>query len=204
MEKSTQKFFSTKNIVYFAVLTALVIVLQLWGSAIQIAGVSLNLSLIPIVLGALILGIGGGALLGFISGLIVFLSGVIGVEPFTNYLFINHPVYTAFICLAKTTVAGAVSGLVYKFFREKRKYLGTYLSSALVPIVNTTLFVVLTLFISGTLKSGGYVKDGDTVIYTLIFVFAGVNFLIELAINILVAPALFRVVDVLEKQVFNR
>ena len=46
-------FFTSRNIAWFAILLALTIVLQIWGSAIKIGGVSLNLSLIPIVLAAI-------------------------------------------------------------------------------------------------------------------------------------------------------
>ena len=58
MEKKVKDFFSARNIAYLAVLSALVIVLQLWGSAIQIglAGLNLSFVLIPITLGAIILG----------------------------------------------------------------------------------------------------------------------------------------------------
>jgi hypothetical protein len=53
MEK--QKFFSAKNIAILGVLLALVIVLQALGGSINIGAVQLNFTLIPIVLGALVL-----------------------------------------------------------------------------------------------------------------------------------------------------
>ena len=45
-----RKFFSAKDVAYFAILLALVIVLQLFASAIPMFGITLNFSLIPIVL----------------------------------------------------------------------------------------------------------------------------------------------------------
>ena len=66
-------FFSARNIAYLAVLVALLIVLQLFASAIPMFGVTLNFSLIPIVLAGIFFGMWGGGLLGLISGLLTFL-----------------------------------------------------------------------------------------------------------------------------------
>ena len=69
MEK---KFFSSKNVALLGILTALVIVLQLFGSAIPMFGITLNFSLIPIALAGILLGYVGGAIVGFVCGLVVF------------------------------------------------------------------------------------------------------------------------------------
>ena len=202
---SSKKFFTTHNIVYLAILTALLIVLQIWGSAIKIMGtVSLNLSLIPIVLGSLILGVYGGAFLGFVCGLITLIAGISGIDVFTNYLFGQHPVFTAFICLFKTTMAGVLSAVVYKAFANKKRYLGTFLASATAPIVNTALFIILALMMSGTLESSGFIADGQSVVYFLVIGCAGVNFLVELAVNLLVAPAIYRVYGVLDRTLLSK
>ena len=61
MEK--KRFFTSRNIAFLAVLLALVIVLQLWGSAIPIGATRISLTLVPIVLGAVMLiveHVGGG------------------------------------------------------------------------------------------------------------------------------------------------
>ena len=77
----------TKKIVYFAILLALVVVLQFVGSYIKIGPVSISLVLVPIVLGGLLLGCAAGAALGFSFGMITFIAGVAGLDPFTFALF---------------------------------------------------------------------------------------------------------------------
>ena len=96
-------FFSARNIAYLAVLTALLIVLQLFASAIPMFGVTLNFSLIPIVLGGIFFGVWGGGLLGLISGLLTFLvTAVMGREPSTAFFFQASPVikerHCGFLC----------------------------------------------------------------------------------------------------------
>ncbi len=202
---SSKKFFTTHNLVYLAILTALLIVLQIWGSAIKILGtISLNLSLIPIVLGSLILGIHGGAFLGFVCGLITLIAGISGMDPFTNYLFSQHPGFTAFICIFKTTMAGALSAVVYNVLANKKRYLGTFLASATAPIVNTALFIIFALMMSGTLKNSPFIADGQSVIYFLVIGCAGINFLVELGVNLLVAPAIYRVYGVLDRTLLSK
>ena len=113
MEK--RQFFSARNIAYLAVLLALVIVLQLFASAIPMFGITLNFSLVPIVLAGIFFGMWGGALLGLVSGLITFLTAaVMGQEPSTAFLFQASPVLLTLTCIGKTTIAGFVAGLFYQ------------------------------------------------------------------------------------------
>ena len=197
--KKNEKFFCTKNIVYLAILTTLLVVLNLLSTVFRII-TNVNLTLIPIVLGALMLGMRGGFILGVISGLMTFLFGVFGVDAFTNFLFTQHPILTFLTCTVKITVAGVLGGLVYNVL--KNKYLATFLASAVVPVVNTAIFIIgaLTMHDSISVLANG---EGVSVMYFLIIFCAGVNFLIELGINLLVAPAIHTTVNVLEKSAFK-
>ena len=193
-----EKFFTTKNIVYLAILTTLLVVLNLLSTVFKII-TNVNLTLIPIVLGALLLGMRGGLILG---GVMTFVFGVTGVDAFTNFLFTQHPVLTFLTCTVKITAAGVVAGLVYSMFKDKNKHAATFMAAAIVPIVNTLIFILgaLTMYDSMSVLAAG---EGVGVIYFLIVVCAGVNFLIELAINLVVAPAIYSVVNILEKNVFK-
>ena len=199
MEK-TQKFFCTKNIVYLAILTTLLVVLNLLGTVFKII-TNVNLTLIPIVLGALMLGWRGGLILGLISGIMTYLFGVFGLDAFTNFLFIEHPFLTFLTCTVKVTVAGVLGGLVYNLLKNKNKYVATFVASGIVPIVNTLIFILGALTMHDSIST--LAGEGVSVMYFLIIVCAGVNFLIEFAINLLVAPAIHAVVNVLEKNAFK-
>lgn len=192
-----QKFLSTRNVVYLAVLTTLLVVLNLLGTVFKVI-TNVNLTLIPIVLGALLLGYKGGLILGLISGLMTYAFGVFGLDPFTNILFVDHPVLTFLTCTVKTTLAGFLGGIIYTAIKSKNKYLATFVASGMVPIINTAVFIIgaLTMYDSISIMSS---NNGVGVMYFLIIMCAGVNFLIELGINLLVAPAINTVVRVLDK-----
>ncbi len=201
MKKS--KFLSAKNLVYLAVLLALVVVLQCLSGFFVIGTTSLSFVLVPIVLGAVLIGWWAGALLGFAFGFIVLMYGVAGTDPFTNILFVNQPVLTALTCLVKGIAAGVVPGLIYPLIAKKNKLAGVIVASALAPIMNTGLFIVGALCMSGTITTN-FVEEGSTLVYFLFIGCAGINFLIEFAINLLLSPAIHRVVLVVEKMIVKK
>lgn len=198
MQNSKSSFFCTKNIVYLAILITLLVVLNLLSTVFKII-TNVNLTLIPIVLGALTLGMRGGLVLGGVSGVMTFVFGVVGVDPFTNILFVNQPILTFLTCTVKTTAAGVLGGLVYNVLMKKNKYVATFVASAVVPVVNTAIFILGALTMYNTIAT----NFSQDVLYFLVITCAGVNFLIELAVNLVVAPAIYTVVNVLEKTTFK-
>ena len=193
--------FSARTATYFAVLLALVIVLQLFASGIKVGAVTLNFSLIPIVLGAIILGPFYGAALGFACGLIVYFAGLTGADQFTFILIGEHPALTFILCVLKTGAAGLAAGFLYLWLGKKNTYVGSFASAAAVPVINTGIFILGALMMSGTLRKH-FVADGQTVIYFLVIVCAGANFIFEFALNLILASAVAQVVRIAEKRKF--
>ncbi len=194
-----QRFFSAKNLTAIAVLLALVIVLQIFGGYFKIGATSLSFVLVPIVLGGILYGVWVGGILGFAFGVVVLLQGIIGVDGFTLILFQDHPVFTSLLCLVKGTAAGLLSGLCYHFIAKKNTYVGVFVAAAVAPIVNTGLFILGSLaFLQDTLQANFI--NGETVVYFLIIGCAGINFLVELAINLITAPAVHTVRRVIKKE----
>lgn len=201
--------FSAKNITYFAILVALEVVLQLWGSSISIGGgATLNFSLIPIVLGAMLLGPLVGGLLGLVCGIMVLVAVIQGLNGAVFlYLFNEQPVVISLICLLKTTAAGVVAGFIYKALSKKSKRAAVIVSTLSAPIVNTGLFVIGCMVMPGTLQAAitQLGISGYSSIYALIFIgFVGFNFFIEFGINLVLAPGLYTVVKVVEKQILKK
>lgn len=200
MEKEKKKFFSARNISFLAVLVALVVVLQCLGGYFKIGATSLSFVLVPIVLGGMLLGVWAGALLGFIFGLIVLIYGITGADQFTYMLFTAQPFLTSIICLGKGILAGLVSGLLYKVISNKNRYVAVFVAAAAAPIVNTGLFIAGAFCMTGTMAELFGVQ-GQSLVYFLFITCAGINFLIELAINLVFSPALYTVEHVVEKRI---
>lgn len=192
---------NTLKMVELAVLMALVAVLQITGTGIMLGGTPVSLVLIPIALGAMLLGPWAGALLGLEFGVIVFLAGLFGADGFTFILIQDHPIYTAILCLGKGALAGLAAGIVYRLLEKKNVYAAVFAAAAATPIVNTAIFILGALGMQQTLVSN-FLAEGQTVIYFLVVVCAGINFIFEFCLNLLVAPALARVVDAVQRRLF--
>lgn len=192
-----RNFFSAKNVTTLAILTALVIVLQAFGGSFSIGAVTLNFTLIPLVLGAIVLGPLAGAFLGFASGVVVLIQVIIAPAGFYYIIWANSPLVTTMICLVKTTVAGFVAGWLFQWFEKKNRYAAIFLASGLVPVINTGLFVLGCLCMPNTIA---LMANGENVFVYIIVGLVTFNFFVELAINLLVAPGLHTVYKAVEKQ----
>lgn len=196
-------FFSAKRITGMAVLLALVIVLQAFGGTISIGVVQLNFTLIPIVLGAILYGPIVGALLGFACGVVVLVQVIMGGSPFYTIIWTNTPVWAALTCIVKTTAAGLLAGFVYGWIAKKNALVATFVSAGIVPVVNTGLFIVGCLCMNDSITIFQGMLPDFAGINMFVFILVGLvtfNFFIEFALNLLVAPALHRVIGVIEKR----
>ena len=193
-------------LVQLALLTALILVLQFAGVAIRLpipGATNVSLVLIPIALGAMLLGPAAGAFLGFVFGLVVYVTGgVMHMDFFTGFLFDNNPIVTAGICLVKSTLAGFLAGWVYRLLSQKNGILAVFVAAAIVPLVNTAVFCLGCLVILDTIKGVMSAAGiGGTAVHFIFIGCAGLNFICELAVNMIFSPALERIIRFVSKKV---
>lgn len=194
-------FFSARNIAYFAALVALLVVLQLFASAIPMFGVTLNFSLIPIVLGGIFFGMWGGGLMGLISGLLTFLvTAVMGREPSTAFLFQASPVLLTLTCILKTTVAGFMAGLLYRLIAKKSPIAASYVSALVVPVLNTGLYLLGIVFMKDAASEFLGTEATAEAVFIAVFLMIWLNFVLEVVINVLFAPAICRIEHVVNSK----
>lgn len=195
MTKTNKKGMSTETLVMLSLLTALVALLSYMGGFIRIGGLaSISLTLIPVVLGAALYGPYAGAWLGAVSGVVFFMTAD---AVFWFGLSIGGTVITVLI---KGACAGLAAGYVYKLLESKNKYLAIMVAAIAAPVVNTGIFIIgCLIFFIGAVRDmaagagmgvGGYLIVG----------FVGLNFVFELIVNIAVAPALSRLIDIAKKK----
>ena len=183
--KSTNKTLDVRKLTYLGILTAIVVVLQLIGNyvAIPIAGfgVSISLSLIPIVIASTLHGPSSGAWLGFVSAMVILIF-----NGATFFLGLN-PFGTIVTVIVKGVASGLVAGIVYKILSKINKYLGVVCAAAICPIVNTGIFFI-----------GGLIFFFD--VLPIIALSAVVNFSFEIVVNLIFSPTIVRITDLLRKK----
>ena len=195
MNKNTKRI---RNLVLLAILAALIVGLQFIGG-ISIGPFSITLTLIPIVVGAILLGPVFGAVLGLVFGLIVSIFSITGRDPGGQMVFAASPVIAWALCLLKGAAAGFLPAVVYR--AVKQKTLAAYLASMTAPVANTGIFIVgMLLFFRPLLETWA---GGQNALVYAITGLAGINFLIEFAVAVLFAPAVAIVVKSVGKSYFE-
>lgn len=186
---------NTKKIVFTALLTAIVIVLQSFGAIIKFGPFSISLVLVPIVVGAALCGKLAGAWLGAVFSVIVLVSG--DAAPF----WAINPIATIFTVLAKGILCGFIGGLVYEMIAKKNRTAGIFSAALVCPIVNTGVFLICCFLfffdaVCGWAVAAGF--EGNVGKY-IVFIMVGGNFLIETAVNLIISPAIVRIINLQSK-----
>ena len=163
-------------------------------------GVTLNFSLIPIVLAGIFFGAYGGGLVGLVSGLVTFITtAVMGREPSTAFLFQVSPVILTIVCIGKTTLAGVVAGILYRAIGKKNELIASYVAALTVAVVNTGIYLLGMVIMKNDVASFLGTEATAGVVFVTVFGLIWLNFVLEIVVNLLIAPALYRIVSVIEK-----
>ena len=181
---------TTKTMVLGAILTALVVVLQMAGSFIRFGMFSMSLVLIPIVIGAATCGPKVSAWLGFVFGVVVLITDA------SAFLAISVA-GTVFIVLLKGICCGFVAGVVYKLLEKTNRYVGITAAALVCPVINTGIFLIgCKLFFFETICEWGAGLGYANAVAYMFLGLAGINFLLELLLNIVLCPVIIRVINI--------
>ena len=174
--------------------TAIIVVLQLLSTFVRFGPFSITLALIPIVVGAAIYGPGAGAFLGGVFGLVTLIASAFGWDAGGSILWNTQPLLTALICLVKGAAAGFVAGGAFRLLGRRHPAAGTAAAAILSPVVNTGLFL-LALYALFPAVLAAWASDAGADVATYILTgLVGVNFLVEMAVNLVLSPVIHRVV----------
>lgn len=190
---------STKTLTGISILAAIVVVLTILCTFIKFGPFSITLALAPIIIGSALYGKKAGAVLGGVFGLVVIITGLLGFDGGTVlYLCSQNAIATVLICLVKGAAAGYVAGLVYELLAKKNLKFGVVVAGIVCPVVNTGLFIIgMLVFFFEILNSWA---GGANLIYYLIVGLTGINFVIELGVNLILSSAIVRIIKVGKKQ----
>ena len=104
---------------------------------------------------------------------------------------------TVITVLLKGALAGLAAGLVYLLLEKVNLILAVAVAAIVCPVVNTGIFLLgCRVFFFDTINAwaaaSGYESAGKYMIIALV----GVNFLIEMAINIVLSPTIVKLISI--------
>ena len=107
----------------------------------KIGIVEITYNMIPVVIGAIVIGPAAGAFLGALFGAASFWQ-CFGQSTFGTLLFGVNPFFTVLICFVPRILAGLLPGLIFRAMPTKKDNIAAYFVSAAVgSLTNTVLFV---------------------------------------------------------------
>lgn len=193
MNATNKQKMTTGTLVLGALLTALVVILQCMGQFIRFGMFSISLVLVPIIIGAATCGPKISTWLGFVFGVVVLLTDA------AAFLAISVP-GTIVTVLVKGVACGLVAGLVYQALEKKGTYFATTVAAIVCPIVNTGVFLLgCVLFFFDTIEQWGAGLGYTNIFAYMILGLVGGNFLFEMASNIILSPAITRILKAVKK-----
>jgi uncharacterized membrane protein len=195
MQTTNKRRSQIQKLALMALLTAMVAVLAYFGGFVKIGGLaSISLTLIPVVIGAALCGPLAGAWLGGVSGVIFFVTAD---AAFWFGLSVPGTIITVMV---KGILAGFLAGLVYKLFENKNRYLAVLVSAIVCPVVNTGIFLIGCLIFFLEPVKAWAIGEGISVFAYLMIFFVGLNFVFEFLTNIIISPAILRIINIRKKQ----
>lgn len=183
--------YDARKLALLALLTAIVAVLQMMGIAIRFGVFAVSLVGVPIIIGGALLGPGAGAWLGLVFGVTVLLSGD------ATLFFTWNPAATVVIVLLKGTLAGLVSGAVYRLVAGKSGFLAALAAAVACPVVNTGVFFLgcLLCFLDDCIQFAANLGISGSGPAVVMAVFIGFNFFFELGLDLILCPIIVRIIN---------
>lgn len=175
-----------KRLVLIGLFTALTVVFGF--IKIPIMGVTVKMDLPVVILGAVILGPIAGAWLTVIPTLITFITGEAA-------LFMTYSPFGTFLTIfLKGVLAGLAAGFVYKALCKKHPIGAVTCAAAVAPVVNSGVFLLgCYVFIWEHLVV--LAEQSQVSIFVLILGLVLINFVIELVMNVILCPTIYRVLQ---------
>ena len=209
MAKRKKKINTNDNLtkmVFAAVFGALIILMTFTGIGyIPIGPLKLTINVLPVAVGAVMLGPMYGAILGGVFGLSSFFT-CFGMDPLGGVLLGINPFLLFVMCVVPRVVCGLVPGILMTFFPQKGagQIAGTAISCVLTPILNTIGFLTLMwLFFAEPLTHDPQILNmlKGTIIenlFMLFALFAGTNAIVEAATCLVLGTAICKALFVVK------
>ncbi len=133
----------TIKMVQMAILIAVLLVMSFTPLGyLHIGPLSISLLTIPVVIGAMLIGPGAGAVLGAVFGITSF-AQCFGADPFGGMLMGINPFLTFLVCVPTRTLMGWLSGVIFQAVKkvDKTRTVAYFVGGLSGAILNTIFFM---------------------------------------------------------------
>ena len=200
MEKrSYAPVFDARTIAQYAIFIAIILVMRITHlTSIPVGPLVMTLAMIPIAIGAMLLGPLGGAILGTVYGFTSLYDAMTGASLMTGVFFQLSPILTIILCVVIRGFVGAATGWLFLLFKKLDPHrIWCYFAGGLAaPMLNTILFMgyIVLVFYQTEYIQGKVVEKGAANPLRFIILMVGVQGLVEWISGCIVAGGVTKAV----------
>lgn len=198
------------KMVFTAILIALIILMTFTGIGyIPIGPLKLTLNVLPVAVGAVVLGPAYGTILGLVFGLSAFFT-CFGMDALGTVFMSINPFYLFIMCVLPRVLCGLIPAFVFRAIAklDKSKIFASAVSCTLTAVLNTLGFLgLMWLLFAPELASNPQVLEvlggtGIDSIFTLFVAFAGINAVFEAGTSLVLGTAISKALFAVMKKSF--
>lgn len=199
---------SVKNLTRLGILVAIMVIMAFTPLGyLPIGAINVSFLTIPVVVGAVLIGPWGGAVLGAVFGITSFIKCFSG-DPFGVFLMTIDPLLTFLMCMLPRILVGLLVGLIFRRLntvdKGKTKTLSYVVTSVMGALLNTVLFTVMLLyFFGGNDAFWAQMAAWDlntSSVFVFLSSFIGLNGVLEAGVNLVFGFALARIMSAVDKR----
>lgn len=162
-------------------------------------GLDISLMMIPVSIGAIVIGPKAGLWLGFIFGATSFYQALTAPSPFTAMLMSINPFYTFLVCVPTRMLMGWLTGLVFQlaYKVDRSKTASYFVGGFSAAFFNTVFFMgMLLICFWNTEYIQGMNQDlGNLNPLMFVCAFVGINGLLEMPASCIVGGLVSKAVN---------
>lgn len=191
--------FNTKKMVELAIFIAIIMLMAFTPLGyLKIFLLDITLIVVPVGVGATILGPMAGAVLGLTFGITSFILSF--TSPLGAMMLDINPIFRVITCIVPRVLCGFLTGVVYVVLKKKEKFskIAVPVANLACPLFNTVFFMsALMLFYYNTPTVQAIAADAGVFNpIALIFAMVGVNALVEAVACFIVGTAVTKALQV--------
>lgn len=188
---------STLYLVQMALLIAIILLMAFTPIGyIKTLGLEITLIVVPVAVGAVLMGPAGGAVLGGVFGITSFIQ-CFGMSPFGATLLQINPVLTFLVCVPTRILAGWIAGLVFQGMKKGKhtKKASYYVANLACPVCNTLFFMSMLCicFFQTEFIQNLAAQLGTNNVLAFVIAFVGINGLIEAIVCFVIGTAISKI-----------
>ena len=162
----------------------------------KIGLIEITFMVLPVAIGAIILGPAAGAVLGAVFGLTSFIQ-CFGMSAFGVFLLSLNPILTFITCMVPRVLCGWFSGVLFRAMQkfDKTRVISYFVASLSTALLNTLFFMSALVMMFGNTELIQNLMGGRNSLWIFLVTFVGLNGVVEAIANTVLGGAIAKAVS---------